>query len=244
MERGVRRGLVRRAAPWLAVLGAASLAIGGESLLFSSHKPGEAVGTPFRVITLPKIAVNRFAFVDDGGTTVLKVESNNSAGSIAVPLATTREQGTVLHWRWKVDRVLERADLDLKTGDDFSARVYVFFDVPLASLSFLERSKIRLARLVAGEDVPTAALCYVWDNKHRVGHTAWSPYSTRVRKTVLQSGPEAVGAWREEARDVAADFKAAFGIEMPAVTAVAVGNDTDNTDDHAVAWFGDLRFSK
>ena len=130
--------------------------------------------------------------------------------------------------------------MDRKLGDDYSGRMYVFFDVPLESLSFIDRSKIRLARMLAGADVPTAALCYVWDNNHRIGYSAWSPYTDRVRKIVLQSGPANVGKWMSEARDVAADFRDAFGFEAPAVTGVAVGNDADNTDDHVTTWFGDV----
>lgn len=216
----------------------------GEVPRFSQLKPGGALTAPFRILTLPKIAANQFALVDEAGTTVLKIDSNNSAGSVGVPLTTTRAGATTLAWRWKVSRMLERADLDHKSGDDYAARLYVFFDVPLESLSFLDRSKIRLARMVAGDDVPTAAICYIWDNKHRIGHSAWSPYSNRVRKIVLQSGPEFVGTWKSEARDVAADFRAAFGFDMPAVTGIALGNDTDNTDDRVTTWFGDVEFRK
>lgn len=225
---------------------AISLTVLGQAVpLFSMLSPGQPLPAAFRTITLPKIAHNRFSLVSDEGTTVLRVDSDNSAGSVAIPLAATRTQGnTTLEWRWKVSRMLEHADLENKTGDDFAARVYVFFDVPLESLPFMERSKIKLARMVAGSDVPTAAICYVWDNKHRVGLRAWSPYSTRVRKIVLQSGPEFIGRWKSESRDVAADFREAFGTEMPVVTGVAVGNDTDNTDDKVTTWFGDVTFRK
>ena len=50
--------------------------------------------------------------------------------------------------------------------------------------------------------------------------------------------------WAKESRDVAADFKAAFGFDAPAVTGVAVGNDTDNTADNVTTWFGDVNFVK
>ncbi len=213
--------------------------------LFSTLSPGQALPPAYRIVTLPKIAPNRFSLVGDEGKTVLRVDSDNSAGSVALPLTATLAQGnTTLEWRWKVSRMLEHADLEHKTGDDYAARVYVFFDVPLESLPFMERSKIKLARMVAGNDVPTAAICYVWDNKHRVGLRAWSPYSNRVRQIVLQSGPDFIGQWKSEARDVAADFRDAFGKEMPAVTGVAVGNDTDNTDDKVTTWFGDMWFRK
>ena len=213
------------------------------SLAFSSLVAGQALPPRFRIVTIPKVAVNRFSVVADDGSTVLRVDSDNSAGSVALPLVTSRAVGsTTLEWRWKVSRILERADMGNKLGDDFSARAYVFFDVPLDSLSFVNRSKIRLARMVAGADVPTAALCYVWDNKHRIGHTAWSPYTDRVRMIVLRSGQAQLNEWMLESRDVAADFREAFGFDAPAVTGVAVGNDTDNTDDKVTTWFGDVRF--
>lgn len=216
--------------------------------LFSSLLPGQALPKEFRIISLPGIARNSFSLVADEGKTVLRVDSDNSAGSINIPIGVHRAAvgsvggPSILEWRWKVNRLLEKADMDDKASDDHPARVYVFFDVPLASLSFVERNKIRIARVVSGLDVPTAALCYVWDNKHRIGYTAWSPYTNRERKIVLQSGSAWVGQWVSEARDVAADFRQAFGMDAPAVTGVALGNDSDNTNERVSSWFGDIGF--
>ena len=208
---------------------------------FSTLMPGQTLPTQFRVVTLPKIAVNQFSLVADDGKTVLRVDSDNSAGSLGLPLtATAANTHATLEWRWKVSRALDQADMTTKPNDDFAARVYVFFDVPLASLSFVDRSKIRLARLLAGADVPTAALCYVWDNRQRLGHTQWSPYTNRVRMIVLQSGAANANKWLAESRDVAADFRAAFGVDAPAVTGVAIGNDTDNTHERVSTWYSDV----
>lgn len=215
--------------------------------LFSSLTPGQTLPPEFRVITLPKLTPNKFALVADEGKTVLRVESANSAGSVGIPFAAHSRDGagdSTLSWRWKVDRALEKSDLSIKSGDDFAARVYVFFDVPMASLPFFDRVMIRLARIMSGADVPTAALCYVWDNRQPAGHTAWSAYTGRVRMIVLQSGAAHVGQWKSESRDVASDFRAAFGMEAPTVTGVALGNDTDNTHDHVTTWFGDISIGK
>lgn len=213
--------------------------------IFSKLTPGQAMPKDFRMVSYPNVKPNQFALVLDEGKTVLKVDSNNSAGSMAVPIAMLGGQtGTMMQWRWKVDRTLEKADMDEALGDDHSARLYVFFDVPLESLPLADRTRIRLARSISGVDVPTAALCYVWDNKHRVGYTAWSPFTRQLRKIVLQSGPETVGQWRTETRDVAEDFKRAFGFDAPAITGISVGNDSDNTNDHVTTWFGDVGFKK
>lgn len=213
--------------------------------IFSKLTPGQALPKEFKQVNYPKVAHNQFALVLEEGKTVLKVSSSNSAGSMAMPIALLGAQSSnTLQWRWKVDQVLEKADMDEAFGDDHSARVYVFFDVPLESLPFIDRNRIRLARSISGMDVPTAALCYVWDNKHRVGYTAWSPFTKQLRKVVLQSGPSAVGQWRAESRDVAADFKAAFGFDAPAITGISLGNDTDNTEGQVTSWFGDVGFKK
>ena len=234
--------LSKRAASFCLVASFGLTAFGQD--IFSKLSPGQAMPKDFRMVAYPNVKPNQFALVLDEGKTVLKVDSSNSAGSMAIPVALLGAPTTTLQWRWKVSRVLDKADMDDKLADDHSARLYVFFDVPLESLSLADRTKIRLARSIAGVDVPTAALCYVWDNKHRVGYTAWSPFTRQLRKVVLQSGPEAIGQWRLESRDVAADFRQAFGFEAPAVTGVSVGNDTDNTEDRVTSWFGDVGFKK
>ena len=90
--------------------------------------------------------------------------------------------------------------------------------------------------------LPTAALCYVWDNKHPRGLSVWNPYTDRVRTIVVQSGAPLSDAWVSETRDVAADFRASFAIEPPAINGIAIGNDTDQTGDRATVWFGDFAF--
>ncbi|MCY7386724.1 MAG: DUF3047 domain-containing protein [Burkholderiales bacterium] len=212
---------------------------------FSSLAAGQVLPKEFRILTLPKIAANKFALVTDEGTTVLRVDSDHGAGSLALPLTTSAgDAPRLLEWRWKVSRVLDKADMRTKPGDDFSARVYVFFDVAMDSLSFADRTRLRLARMIAAPDVPTAALCYVWDNKYAVGYTQWSAYSNRAQMIVLQSGSANIGKWMTESRDIAADFRAAFGFDAPAVTGVAVGNDTDNTGELVSTWFGDVSLKK
>ncbi|MCL4690157.1 MAG: DUF3047 domain-containing protein [Burkholderiales bacterium] len=213
---------------------------------FSSANPGAALPEGWRPLTLPRVAAPDFSLVDEGGATVLRVRSAAAAGTVAHDLAAVPAAAPVLAWRWKVDRVVEKADLATKAGDDFAARVYVFFDVPVESLSLGARMKALVARAIWGEKLPTAALCYVWDNRHPTGTRAWNPYTDRVRTVVLRSGRP--GAWAEESRDLEADFREAFGAQwpgpVPRVTGVAAGNDTDQTGEAVTAWFGDFRLER
>ena len=213
---------------------------------FSAMKPGEALPTGWIPLTLPKVAAPQVALVADEGVTVLRSTAEAAAGTLSHPLAHDVAARPMLRWRWKVDRVVDKADLATKAGDDFAARVYVFFDVPAESLSVGHRLKVFLARNVYGREVPTAALCYVWDNRHAPGTTRWNPYTDRVRTVVLRSG--GAGAWAAESRDLEADFREAFGAEwkgpVPRVTGLAAGNDTDQTGERVTAWFGDFHLER
>jgi Protein of unknown function (DUF3047) len=213
---------------------------------FSAMKPGDPLPAGWTPLTLPKVAAPQVALVADEGATVLRSIAEASAGTVSHPLGHDVAARPMLRWRWKVDRVVEKADLATKAGDDFAARVYVFFDVPAESLPVAHRLKVFLARNLYGREVPTAALCYVWDNRHPPGTTRWNPYTDRVRTVVLRSG--GAGAWAAESRDLEADFREAFGAgwagPVPRVTGIAAGNDTDQTGERVTAWFGDFRLER
>ncbi len=215
----------------------------GDPAPFSAARPGAPLPAGWRPLALPRVPAPEVALVEEAGVTVLRSRAAGAAGTVAHDLDADPASRPVLAWRWKVDRVVARADLSERAGDDFAARVYVFFDVPVEALPLGARVKAVLARAVWGERLPTAAICYVWDNRHAPGTSAWNPYTDRVRTVVLRSA--AAGAWAEEARDLAADFRAAFGAQwsgpVPRVTGVAIGNDTDQTGETATAWFGDIR---
>jgi hypothetical protein len=61
---------------------------------------------------------------------------------------------------------------------------------------------------------------------------------------VLRSGPQGVGTWMEEERNIYEDYRNAFGGEPPMINGVAIMTDTDNTKESAVAYFGDIVFEK
>lgn len=212
---------------------------------FSAAPAGGALPAGWSELRVPGAPPARIDLVADAGRTVLRVRSQRSAGAASHSFAVPVAGKPVLAWRWKVDGVVGAADLGTREGDDFAARVYVFFDVPQERLALAARVRMRLARLVYGTELPTAGLCYVWDNRHPPGTTAWSAYTDRIRVIVVESGPARAGQWVEARRDLDADFRAAFGEQwtgpVPAVTGIAAGNDTDQTGAAASAWFGDFR---
>jgi hypothetical protein len=209
---------------------------------FSPSRPGGPLPAGWREQGMPLHKAPQISLVADEGVTVLRVHAVDAAGAALHPVGADPNAGPRLSWRWKIDHVVEKANLEERSGDDFAARVYVFFDVPIAELTLPQRLKLRLARAVSGDDVPSAGICYVWDNRHPVGTVSGNPYGARIHTFVLESGNGFAGLWRNETRDLAADFRTAFGAKaVPRVTGIAVGNDSDQTGDTVTAWFGDVK---
>jgi len=57
----------------------------------------------------------------------------------------------ILRWRWRVDRVVDDADIRRKLGDDLLARLHIMFNDPLDRVPLIERSKVQLACSVAAD---------------------------------------------------------------------------------------------
>jgi Protein of unknown function (DUF3047) len=88
-----------------AIFACAALAFGetasAEPPAISALKPGDALPAGYRFISLPRVNTNKFAFIDEAGTTVLKVDSHDSAGSVGISLGADPIKTPMLTWRWK-----------------------------------------------------------------------------------------------------------------------------------------------
>jgi hypothetical protein len=185
--------------------------------------------------------------VELDGAKVLKVEADDSYGNLVHAVQAQPTAQAALAWRWRVDKLIDTADLKTHGGDDSPAKICVFFAFDSAKLSFGERTKLSLAHSSTGQDVPTETVCYVWDNKLPVDTALPNAFTKRIRVIVLQSGTAKLGQWISEKRDIATDYQRLFGDEsegkIPAITGVAVAADADNTHGHALAYFGDVTLS-
>lgn len=210
-----------------------------------SKSAGEKPPQPWRFTTLPHKAPTTFDVVSQDGRRVLRVEADQSYGNLVHATHLSLGSAPVLSWRWRVDEFVAGADLRTRSGDDGAAKLCVFFDFPVERLPFAERAKLALARSTTGEDVPSEVLCYVWDNKEPKGAALVNAFTQRMRMAVLESGaPATPGAWVSERRNLAADYRRAFGDEaggtLPDVVAVAISADADNTRGHGLAYFSDV----
>jgi hypothetical protein len=210
--------------------------------------PDGAAPSTWRFVGFPKskadLPATRFELADVQGERALKVSTRASYGTWVHDL-NNAEPGR-LQWRWRLDQALTGgkglADILTKAGDDAALKVCVMFDHPLDRVPFVERTLLRIARSLSGEDLPAATLCYVWDSVHPAGLQGPNPYTPRVRFITLQGKGAGLAQWQTETRDVAADFAKLFAEEWPAgaavpkVRAVLVGADSDNTGAESVGW--------
>jgi hypothetical protein len=250
------RHLSALAAAGLLVLSAhatSPLPLSGPLLPFTSQHSTSAPG--WRFVGLPnKPEVNgtRFELGQVDGVAGVQLRTDQSYGTWAHDWRGTA--GT-LQWRWRLDQALSGgqrpADLRRKDGDDAALKVCVMFDHALDRVPFGERTLLRVARSVSGENLPAATVCYLWDPLQVHGTTAANPYSRRVRYVVLQGTGAPTQRWLSESRDVAQDFLTLFGDELPSgsvktavpsVSAVVIGADSDNTQARSSSWVAQLQW--
>ncbi len=214
-----------------------------------------AAGDPLPVWLEPYAFQDRprqteFALVRDAGRTALRARANASTAGLIRRLRLDPNAYPMLQWDWKVSNLPERGDIATRAGDDFAARLYVTFDVPLEQFNPLQRVFLALARSLWGDALPLAALCYVWDRRAPADTIAPNAYTDRVRMVVAESGTARLGRWLRMQRNVADDYRRAFAGDdhelaqrpVPPVNGVVVSSDTDNTGERAEAFFGDVVF--
>ena len=164
-----------------------------------------------------------YRLVEEDGVSVLRGRTDGAASILYRERRIDLERTPVLEWSWKVDRVYTAIEERTRGGDDFPARLYVVVRTGLFPWQ-------------------TLAINYVWAAEAAPGESWPNPFTDKAVMIAVRSGADEVGRWVRERRDVAADFRAAFGERVTAIDGYAVMVDGDNGDRAATAWFGDLGF--
>ncbi|SPP63266.1 DUF3047 domain-containing protein [Nitrospira lenta] len=211
---------------------------------FSSDQPGSGLPNGWKPLTFPKIPKQtEYVLVKDGGQVVVKAVSEASASGLTKEVTINPKDYPIIHWRWKIENLLKQSDVSRKDGDDYPARLYITFAYDSDRVSLGRKLKYTAGRALFG-DIPIGALNYIWETKTPVGTIIENAYTDFARMIVVESGPSRVGLWVEEERNIYEDYKNAFGEEPSLINGVAIMSDTDNTKERAVAFYGDIAFSK
>ena len=189
---------------------------------------------------LPGKSFARFDATQVQGRPALVVSADRSVSILRQQMDTAPVQAGRLAFSWKVDGLPPGADLKDAQNEDSPVRIVLAFDGDRSRLTPRAHRLSELTRLLTGEPLPYASLVYVWSNTEPLGTIVVNPRTDRIRKLVVESGPEQLGRWRDHERDVHADFLKAFGEPPGPLRAVALMTDTDNTQSQLKAWYGPL----
>ena len=154
---------------------------------------------------------------NDGEGPVLRIQGASRAAWFYRELASELPEGPgTLQWSWRVLEAPVTADLRNDKLDDSPIRVFVVFGHP----GFLRRS----ARIIF----------YTFGNGEPSGYERESAASDKLH-VIRVDGAAERASWREHTVDPFADFRRIWAKAPPAITAVGVMQDTDQTRAQATA---------
>lgn len=177
----------------------------------------------------------------EDGRTVLTARAEGSASFYVAPLARPMSVPDTLSWSWKTDALVPGADNRDAKREDAPLRVVVAFDGDASKLPAAERVKRKLAVAQSGSAPPYAMLMYIWGDKVAPETIIASAHSGQVKMLVVDSGGHGLGSWRTARRNLAADYRRAFGAEPGPMLSVGALTDTDNTGATALGRYADFR---
>jgi hypothetical protein len=194
-------------------------------------------------LALPGKKLTQYSWTEKDGRPALAATSERSASIWRKKLDPALAQVGEVRFSWWVQELMPNASVADVDREDAVARVIFGFGGDIDQLPLRTRMKFELAQALTGEAPPYATLMYVWDSKLPVGTVVINPRSDRVRKIVIDSGTVELRRWREHRRDLAADFRLAFGEAPGPLTTMAVMTDSDNSRSSARAWYGPVELN-
>lgn len=201
----------------------------------------EALPNGWKPLTFRNIsAATKYTIVPDGAGFVLKADSRAAASGLYRPLDLAPTAYPILSWRWKVENILTKGDERRKEGDDYAARIYVAFQYDPEDATLWEKTRYGAYKLLYGEYPPKTVINYIWANRLPKGSAIDNAFTDRAKMIAVRSGPEEIGRWLGEERNVYEDYRRLFGQEPPRIAGAAVMTDTDNTGESAVAYYDEI----
>jgi hypothetical protein len=165
-----------------------------------------------------------YRVVEADGREVLRAQSRDAASGLVRRMSVDLAQTPLIRWSWRVEQPLRDLAERTREGDDYAARIYL---VQSGGALFWR----------------TRAVNYVWSGSQPADASWPNAYTDRACMIAVRGSGDETGAWYHESRDVRADFRRCFGIEVGQIDAVALMTDTDNSGGEAVALYGEIRFA-
>ncbi len=164
--------------------------------------------------------ITAYTWTRENSRTFVRATSRNAASGLYFEIEFDTQQFPYITWQWKVDNIIANGDESRKSGDDYSARVYVVFP----AFFFWN----------------TTAINYIWANKLPKEEAVPNAYTGNAMMIAVESGLSETGKWITETRNIYEDYRRFFGKEPPRAGAIAIMTDTDDTGESASADYGPI----
>ncbi len=185
----------------------------------------------WQMLEFDGIPPSDFMGMEDG---TLQVRSKKSSSVLYRSVGDDPVSATQLTWSWQVVDGLPATDLRQTDGDDRVLAVHVVF----AEQSLMARLKGAMSPFARGR-----VLTYVWggDMKDAFPHPHLP--DDKGWMTIKRPAQTAHNEWFMETVDLAADYKKAFGGELPPVAYIGVSGDADDLGASCFGMIRDIRLN-
>ena len=204
--------------------------------------PGMAAPAPLAVkwqhCTFPGKRPTAYDAMVLDGRKVIRSQAKSSASMLRQSLRVEPGELGKLRFSWKVPALIQGADLTQRDRDDSPVRLVLAFEGDRSTFSAKNAMLSELVLTLTGEPLPYATLMYVWGNHHEAESVIVSARTDRIRKLVLESGPQQLDRWLDYERDIRTDYEKAYGEAPGALVGIGIMTDSDNTRQQTRAWFG------
>lgn len=159
--------------------------------------------------------------------TLIHATSKSSASLLIKEHTVDLTETPILTWSWKTDALIQSKHPNpekTKSGDDFVARLHV-----VAKGAFPWQIHV---------------LNYIWSAQNPVGAHWDNPYTKKEKMIVVETGGANLHLWQNYQRNIQADFKQYFDLDVSKISAYAIMVDTDNTAGEANTYFKNIRFKR
>ncbi len=181
-----------------------------------------------------------YSLVTEDGVVVLRAIAHGSASGLAFKTEFDPHQFPMLSWRWKVAKGIPDANNADSTKEDSPLRVIVHFDGDTSKLSAKDARASSTAKFASGRALPYAMLMYIWGNQVALDSITTSAHYSHIKMLAVSVDDKGVGKWQSFTRNLVDDYKRAFGEDPGKVISIDLLTDTDNTNEEAEAFYGDI----
>jgi Protein of unknown function (DUF3047) len=176
------------------------------------------------------------------GSPCILAEANGSWSLHVAKVPMQFANASKLSWRWYVPALVAGADNEVPGSDDAPARLVVAFKGDKSKLDAADRSTMTLAKALGGNDLPFAAIQYIWETDAPLEKVIPNFNISRIKKLVVRSGEQGLAQWQTIERDVREDFRRAFPGEEPGeIESIGLMTDTDSLGGVTRACYADVR---